>query len=62
MEVAGHMTVDPDPRLHLVVIDHFTMNDHGEIVRAVYYFRGNMDAVKRAAELEAELARLKNSR
>jgi hypothetical protein len=39
MEVASHVEGDPDPRYNLLVIDHFTMNDQGEIARAVYYFR-----------------------
>jgi len=54
MELAGRFVADPDPRFHLIAGQHFTMNDRGEIVRLVHYFRTNMTATKRAIEANIE--------
>lgn len=39
MEVASYLAFEKNPQYRLLVVDHFTMNDQGEIARAVFYFR-----------------------
>jgi hypothetical protein len=50
MELAAKFVADPEPRFRLLTGQHFTMNDRGEIVRLVHYFRTNMNATKQAIE------------
>lgn len=54
MEIAGQLTNNVDGKYHLTAIDHFTMNESGEIARAVYYFRPDTvratDALQKARE------------
>jgi hypothetical protein len=39
MEIAGKRVGQADAKWRISAIDHFTMNERNEIVRAIYYFR-----------------------